>query len=153
MQLKAQGKYSEMLYILNNVSSFYYPIDMNKMPVDYYRGVGYFELKQYNMALEKFKNARVYMQYYPTIMNNEASALYMTGNLKEAEQRYLEIKSVFPNYIEPQINLLSFYTNQKQYKEVKSLIAELENKSINPKYVKNYSVFLEIKNYFKETTL
>ncbi len=59
---------------------------MNKMPVDYYRGVGYFELKQYDKALEKFRNAREFMKYYPTIMNNEATAFYMTGNYKEAEE-------------------------------------------------------------------
>ena len=151
MQLKAQGKYSEMLEKLDGVSSFYYPIDMSKMPVDYYRGVGYFELKQYEKALEKFKSARVYMQYYPTIMNNEASALYMTGNFKEAEERYLEIKKIFPNYIEPQINLLSLYTNQKQNEDAKSNLAELGSKTIDPKYVKNYSVFLKIKDYFIET--
>ena len=151
MRLKAQGKYVEMLDKLNNVSGFYYPVDMNKMPVDYYRGVGYFELKQYDKALEKFRNAREYMKYYPTIMNNEASALYMTGKNNEAEKIYLDTKGMFPNYIEPQINLLSFYTNQKRIPEAKDILAELEKKTINTKYVKNYSVYLQIKDYFKET--
>lgn len=150
MQLKAKAKYSEMLDRLNNVSDFYYPVDMNKMPVDFYRGVGYFELKQYDKALEKFVNARKRMEYYPTVMNNEASALYMTGNYKEAEERYLVIKKTFPNYIEPQINLLSLYSNRKRNKEAKELIIELDNRITNSKYVKNYSVFLQIKDYFKE---
>lgn len=151
MKLKAQGKYNEMLYKLNGVSDFFYPVDMNKMPVDYYRGVGYFELKEYDKALDKFKKAREYARYYPTIMNNEASALYMAGNYKEALERYLEVKRMFPNYIEPQINLLSLYTNQKRNEEAIALIADLDNKTIVTKYVKNYSVFLEIKNYFKGT--
>jgi tetratricopeptide (TPR) repeat protein len=151
MELKAQGKYTEMLQRLDKVSDFYYPVDMNKMPVDYYRGAAYFELKQYDKALEKFVSARKYLEYYPTLMNNEASALYMTGNYKEAEERYLEVKRLFPNYVEPQINLLSMYANQKRYTETKTLIAELDNIPISIKYVKNYSVFLEIKDYFKET--
>ncbi len=151
MQLKAQGKYNQMLDKLEEVSGFFYPVDMNKMPVDYYRGVGYFELKQYDIALGKFISARKYSKYYPTIMNNEASALYMTGNYKEAEQRYLEIKKIFPNYIEPQINLLAMYANQKQDKEAMEIINDLDCKFINTIYVKNYSVFLEIKNYFKVT--
>ncbi|MFZ4592515.1 MAG: tetratricopeptide repeat protein, partial [Ignavibacteria bacterium] len=91
------------------------------------------------------------MKYYPTIMNNEASALYMTGKNTEAEQIYLETKVMFPNYIEPQINLLSFYTNQKRIPEAKAILVELGKKTINTKYVKNYSVYLQIKNYFKET--
>jgi hypothetical protein len=74
----------------------------------------------------------------------------MTGNIKKAEERYLEIKKLFPNYIEPQINLLTLYTNQKQTTEANNLITELSNKSINLRYVKNYSVFLKIKNYFNE---
>jgi O-antigen ligase len=151
MDLKAQGKYSEMLQKLDKVSDFYYPVDMNKMPVDYYRGAAFFELKQYDKALEKFVSSGKRMEYYPTVINNEASALYMTGNYNEAEKRYLEVKRLFPNYIEPQINLLSLYANQKRYSETKTLIAELDNISINIKYVKNYSVFLVIKNYFKET--
>lgn len=151
MELKAQKKYSEMLQKLDNVSDFFYPVDMNKMPVDYYRGTAYFELKQFDKALEKFVNSRKRMEYYPTIMNNEASALYMTGNFKEAEEGYLEVKRLFPDYIEPQINLLSLYANQKQHSEAKTLISGLDNNSINFRYVKNYSVFLEIKNYFKET--
>ena len=149
MQLKAQGNYNQMLIKLDAVSKYFYPVDMNKMPVDYYRGVGYFELGQYDKALEKFKGARNYMEYYPTIMNNEASALYMTGNFMTAEERYLEVKKMFPNFIEPQINLLSFYTNLNRTEEAKNLIAELDSKSFYPKYVKNYSVYLQIKDYFK----
>lgn len=150
MNLKAQRRYGEMLIILNGVSDFFYPVDMNKMPVDYYRGVGYFELKQYDKALEKFQNARRYMKYYPTIMNNEASALFMKGNIKDAENLFIEIKNLFPNYIEPQINLLSLYTNTNKFTEAKNIIAEIETKTIDEKYVKNYSVFLGIKNYLIE---
>lgn len=153
MNLKAQSKYEEMLIKLNGVSDFYYPIDMNKMPVDYYRGVGYYELKQYDKALEKFKSARERMKYYPTIMNNEAAALYMTGNYEEAETRYNEIRNIFPIYIEPKINLLAFYVNQKDYSKANEIITEIENTPFNTKSVKNYSVFLEIKNYFKENNL
>lgn len=148
MSLKAQHNYSEMLEILNGISDFYYPADMNKIPLDYYRGVGYFELKQYDKALEKFRSARKRMKFYPTILNNEAAALYMTENFVEAENRFLEIKNIFPNYLEPQINLLSLYTNLKRYSEAKKMIQEIEGKTFDYKHVKNYSVFFNIKDYF-----
>ncbi|MFA7360221.1 MAG: O-antigen ligase family protein [Candidatus Kapaibacterium sp.] len=153
MKLKSQNKYEEMLTKLDGVSDFYYPVDMSKIPVDYYRGVGYFELKQYDKALEKFKSARERMKYYPTIMNNEAAALYMTGNYEEAKKRYNEIRDIFPNYIEPRINLLAFYTNQKRYNEARELISEIESKTYDSRYVKNYSVFLEIKDYFNRNNI
>jgi len=150
MKLKAQGKYTEMLVKLDEVSDFYYSVDMNKMPIDYYRGVGYFELKQYDKALEKFRNAREYMKYYPTIMNNEASALYMTYNYKEAEERFLEVKRIFPNYIEPQINLLSFYTNGKRIPEAKDLLKEIRSYNANFKHVNNYSLLKEIEIFLNK---
>jgi tetratricopeptide (TPR) repeat protein len=148
MQLKAQGKYGEMLEKLNGVSSLYYPVDMNKMPVDYYRGVGFFELKQYDKALEKFRNAREFMRYYPTIMNNEASALYMTGMTNEAESLYLEIGNIFPNYFEPQVNLLSLYANERRFIDLNMLLIHL-NRIINNKLkIKNFDVFLSIKEQY-----
>lgn len=153
MQLKANGQYTKMLEKLSEVSDSYYKIDMNKMPVDFYRGVGYFELKQYEKALEKFRSAREKMKYYPTIMNNEAAALYMTENFEEAETRYNEIRNIFPNYIEPKINLLAFYVNQRRNREANELISEIESNAFESRYVKNYSVFLEIKNYFKENNI
>ena len=147
MQLKTTSHYAEMLDKLNGVSNFYYPIDMNKMPVDFYRGIGYFELGYYEKALECFKNARELMKYYPVIMNNEAGALYMLGNTKKAEEQYLEIKCLFPDYIEPQINLLALYTNERRKDDAFNLLKELENKELNIIYIKNYSVFLKIKDY------
>lgn len=150
MNLKAQNKYTEMLVKLDGVSDYFYPVDMNKMPVDYYRGVGYFKLKQYDMALVRFRDARKYMKYYPTIMNNEASALYMNGKISEAESLFVDIKNLFPNYIEPQINLLSLYTNINKFSQAKRILTEIEKKTFDEKYVKNYSVFLGIKNYLTE---
>ncbi|MCX6159469.1 MAG: O-antigen ligase family protein [Ignavibacteriae bacterium] len=144
MQLKAEGKYVEMLEKLEGVSSFYYPTDMNKMPVDYYRGVGYFELKEYDKAFEKFKNARVYMQYYPTIMNNEAAALYMKKKTKEAEILYLEIKKVFPYYIEPQINLLALYANDNRVEDLMQLGSDIKTKIQKVNKINNYGLFKEI---------
>ncbi|MFA5011717.1 MAG: O-antigen ligase family protein [Ignavibacteria bacterium] len=149
MQLKANGQYTRMLEKLNEVSDTYYKIDMNKMPVDFYRGVGYFELGYYEKALESFKNSRELMKYYPVIMNNEAGAFYMLGNTKKAEEQYLEIRSLFPDYIEPQINLLSLYTNEGRKDDAFNLLKELENKELNTKDIKNYSVFLKIKDYLK----
>ncbi len=149
MQLKGKGLYKEMLEKLDSVSDFYYWIDMNKMPVDFYRGVGYFELKEYKKALEKFRSARKEAEFYPVIMSNEAGALYMSGKSNEAEAGYNEIKILFPDYIEPQINLLALYTNTGKKDKAGNLLQELERKQLNPKYIKNYSVFLQIKDYLR----
>ena len=83
------------------------------------------------------------MKYYPTIMNNEASALYMTGKIEDAENLYLEIKNIFPNYFEPQINLLALYANEKKNEKSKILINELNQKQ--ERRWRDFTVFSALK--------
>ncbi|MCU0372620.1 MAG: O-antigen ligase family protein [Ignavibacteria bacterium] len=149
INLKMRGNYKEMIAELDKIPEWIYTVDMNKMPVSFYRGAGNFELGNYDEALKDFRKAREYSKYYPTIMMNEALALYATGKYEEAISTLKQLKTIAPNFIEPQINLLSMYANLKMNDESKTLIYELDNKMYDPVYVKNYSVFIQIKNYFK----
>jgi tetratricopeptide (TPR) repeat protein len=149
INLKMQGNYKEMISVLDRIPEWIYPVDMNKTPVSFYRGTGNFELGNYDEALKDFRKARKYSKYYPTIMMNEASACYATERYEEAINILKELKTIAPNFIEPQINLLSIYANMKMNDEVKTLINEIDKWTYDPKYVKNYSVFVQIKNYFK----
>lgn len=149
INLKMQGNYKEMISELDKIPEWIYPVDMNKMPVSFYRGAGNFELGNYDEAMSDFRKARTYSRYYPLIMMNEASALYATGNNNEAIGLLKEMKELFPNFIEPQINLLSVYANLKMDNEIKELIREIDNRKFDSKYVKNYGVFVQIKNYFR----
>jgi len=152
MKYKAENKYVEMIDELETIPEYFYSRDMNEMPLDYYSGVGYFELKQYEIALSKFKNARTYMKYYPTIMNNEASALFMSGRNEEAENLYLEIKNIFPNYYEPQINLLAMYANLKMDKKALELLDDINKKitslTFDLKKIKNIQNYYNIKEFY-----
>jgi len=148
INLKMHGNYKEMISELDKIPEWIYPVDMNKMPVSFYRGAGNFELGNYEESLKDFRRAREYSKYYPTIMMNEASACYATGRNEEAINILKELKTIAPNYIEPQINLLSIYANLKMDNELKELISEIDNRKFNPNYVKNYGVFVQIKNYF-----
>jgi O-antigen ligase len=149
INLKIQGNYKEMISVLDRIPEWIYPADMNKMPISFYRGTGNFELGNYDEALKDFLKARKYSKYYPTIMMNEASACYATGKYEDAISILKELKTIAPNFIEPQINLLSIYANLKMNDESNTLIYEIDNKIYDPVYVKNYSVFIQIKNYFK----
>jgi tetratricopeptide (TPR) repeat protein len=148
INLKMQGNYKEMISELDKIPEWIYPVDMNKMPVSFYRGAGNFELGNYEEALKDFRRAREYSRYYPTIIMNEASACYATGRNDEAINILNELKTIAPNYIEPQINLLSIYANLRMDNESKELISEIDNRKFDPNYVKNYGVFVQIKNYF-----
>jgi len=150
MDMKAKGKYSDMTQKLNTIPEWIYPIDLNRMPLNYYKGVGYYELKQYDKALICFQDARKYAVYIPSIISNEASAYYMSGNKENAMKELYFLREHFPNYIEPKVNLLAIYANNKQDIEAKELIKRINQDSKDTTKIKNYNVFLQIREYYNE---
>ncbi|MCX7834426.1 MAG: O-antigen ligase family protein [Ignavibacteria bacterium] len=145
---KAENKYSETIQFIEKINSYIYPIDPNKIPLNYYLGVGYYEIKNYKNALNVFDKALKIMPYFPQIISNKAITLYMIGEKEKSENLLLEIKRNFPYYYEPQINLLVLYMNDKRFNDAKELINEIETKEKGERYknAKNYSTFLKIKN-------
>ncbi len=150
MEMKAKGQYSEMTQKLNTIPEWIYPIDPNRMPLNYYKGVGYYELKQYDKALICFQDARKYALYIPSIISNEASAYYMSGNKENALKDLYFLKDNFPNYIEPKVNLLAIYANNKQDIEAKELLKIINRDLKDTTKIKNYNVFLQIREYYNE---
>jgi hypothetical protein len=141
MQLKFENKYKNMINILENIDKNLYPLDPNKMPLQYYLGIGYFEEGQYDKSLKCFDEANQLMPYLPAIISNKATTLYAMGNIQEAEKTLLDLKSKFSHYYEPQINLLALYMNSKRYYDAKFLLRQIESDSTS-KYAKNYNLFL-----------
>jgi tetratricopeptide (TPR) repeat protein len=135
---------------LDKINNYIYPTDVNKMPLDYYRGVGYYEQKDYNKSIVLFKNAIKMAPGLATIKNNLAAAYYQTGNIESAKIIFSDLKNNYPNYIEPQINMLSVYTNTKNYDSSRIMLHDIEKKVFRKENVKNYSVLLSIKEFLNE---
>jgi len=74
----------------------------------------------------------------------------MSGDMEKALITLSFLKDNFPNYIEPQINLLAIYANNKQDIEAKELIKIINRDSKDTTKIKNYNVFLSIKKYYNE---
>ncbi len=153
INLKFKKDYRGSLEKLSEVNKVLFPVDRSGIPVDYYRGVMYFELREYDKSLEAFENASLIMPCYPTVMSNKASAFYKTGRISEAIELYKEIQKLFPYFFEPQINLLAVYANEKRDKDAVSLLKDLETVAMEPKFIKNYIVFSDIKNYYAHKDL
>jgi Lipid A core - O-antigen ligase and related enzymes len=152
MQYKSNGKYEEMTKQLENINTYLYPVDPNKMPVAFYKGAGYFQMKNFEKAYKDFSEAADLMPYIPQILNNKAVALIALGNDEEAAKLLIEIKKYFPYYTEPQINLLSLYMKNKKYSEAETLISELNFKNDrHTRYAGNYNNFLLLKKEFSES--
>jgi len=144
MEYKFSNNYKKMNALLEEINKNFYPLDPNKMPIQYYLGIGYFEEGQYEKALECFKNSNVLMPYLPSITSNKATTLYVLQRTKETEKVLLELKSKYGYYYEPQINLLSLYMNSKRYDEAENLIKSITSDP-NSVYAKNYNLFLLMK--------
>jgi hypothetical protein len=147
---KFNGNYSEMLDKINKINDDFYPVDANCMPVEYYRGVGYFELKNYSEAMNSFDKALELTPTVPAILNDKASSYYMMSDTENAVKILLELKRRNPFLIESQINLLTIYTNSGQDSLAKLLIKEIDNKNAEPKFIKNYNILGNIKTYYNE---
>jgi O-antigen ligase len=150
MNLKAKGDYGKTLIKLEGISKSLYPVDMNGIPLDYYKGAAYFELNEYGKAYICSDNAVKLMPQYPSLLNNRASALYKTGRINESIESFRYLEKVFPNYEESRINLLAIYTNEKMYSEAIKCLNDIEKSNPEWKFIKNYIVFLEIKKYFEK---
>lgn len=152
MKYKGENKYSEMIYSLEKINRYIYSIDPNKIPINYYLGIGYYIKGNYLMALNCFDNAIKLMPYFPHIISNKATTLYSIGEKEKSENLLLELKRKFPYYYESQINLLVLYMKEKRFTEAENLIYEIENKEEGEKYrfAKNFNTFLRIKNELNE---
>jgi len=150
LNFKARIDYINMNIELNKIYNYIYPTDVNNMPLDYYRGVGCYELKDYNESLVLFTNAIKMAPGIAAIKNNLAAAYYQTGKVDSAKIIFSDLRNNYPNYIEPQINMLSLYTNTKNYDSARIIMHDIEEKVFRKENVKNYQIFLSIKEYLNE---
>jgi len=62
-------------------------------------------------------------------MQNVAASYKAMGNLQSAIEQYEKVHKNFPNYINPQINLLELYFESGETEKAKVLFYELNKKS------------------------
>jgi O-antigen ligase len=150
LKYKAESNYKFMLEKFDNINSFVYPADANRMPIEFYKGVGYIETKNYQEAKKSFDIACELAPSVPVILSNKATSLYILNDNENAIKLLTEMKRKYPFFIEPQINLLAIYTNIGQDSLAKILINEIENKPVEHRFIRNYNVLEKIKDYYNE---
>lgn len=149
IQHKFSGNYESAIADFNRINEVIFPVDINGTPVCYYAGVGYYELGDYQLALNNFQQAQTFSPYNPLILNNVASTAFQIGDQDLAEKTYLKIKTLFPNYYEPQINLLAMYTNNGQHESAIQHLNRLLADSDNI-FAVNKGTLFKIKEYYDE---
>jgi O-antigen ligase len=149
IKLKGKSEYEKANNILKNISKYYYPADPNNIPVCFYSGVCFFELKKYNEALEMFKLADRIVPNSEMIRSNLASAYYYSNEYPNATSILQKLKTDSPYFIEPQINLAVMYFNSRNTDSARIIIREIDGRNFNTNIVKNLIILNKLKEVLK----
>jgi len=125
---KERKEYSLMLNKLDLVSDIFYPFDGSKQPVDYYRGIANYYLRNYKENLNIVLHAGELAPYNPIILNNIGAAYEAMNDFERAIKNLEKVKIYFPNYIKPQFNLLRLYHSTGKKDKANLLLEELITK-------------------------
>ena len=141
--LKGRRQYAYMEQKLENISDLLYPLDASKQPIDYYRGIANYYLRNFKEALNRTLSARNIAPFNPIVLNNVAASYENLGNTDSTKAILERMKYLFPNYIKPQSNLITLYYEAGDTSKAKLLFNELINKNPDNTYL------LELKNRFQ----
>lgn len=134
LEFKNGGDYANMVKEIKNVNQVLYPYDVSKQPVEYYTSMGYYRLRKYDEALVHALNSEKLSPNNPLVLHNTAAIYQSSKRYNEAISYYRRMQKQFPNYIDPQINLLIIYSETLPFENSKELFDELINKdSLNPR--------------------
>lgn len=134
IKYKNGGDYKNMVKELKYVNRVLYPYDVTKQPVEYYTSIGYYRLRKLDEALTYSLNAERLSSYNPLVLHNTTGIYQSLKKYDKAVIRYKKMQILFPNYLDPQINLLIIYSETDQIEEGKNLFNTLMKKdSLNPR--------------------
>jgi O-antigen ligase len=128
MIAESRKDFKAMKSSLEKVNRTLYQLDATKQPVDYYRGIANYSLNNFDESLQNNLDALLLSPYNPLAMHNSASLFQFTGKKWQSIEAFENLKRFFPDYIDPQINLLMLYTETRQVNKAKRLFQELSEK-------------------------
>lgn len=134
LEYKLGGDYDNMVREIKNVNNVLYPYDVSRQPVEYYTSMGYYRLGKLDEALVHSLDAERLSPHNPLVLHNTAAIYQSSKKYDKAISYYGRMQKLFPNYLDPQINLLIIYSETDQIEEGKNLFNTLIKKdSLNPR--------------------
>ena len=99
-----------------------YEIDRSGTPLDWYLGLGYFNLNKIDKAFESFKKAYELNPYHLHVLNNLATCYELKGFRQKAIKHYKEALYISPRFEDASVNLAAIYYNEKKYEDALDII-------------------------------
>jgi tetratricopeptide (TPR) repeat protein len=147
MEFKNGNDFSNMFKELEKVNPLLYPFDPSKQPIDFYRATALYRLGNLDEALLHSKKSEKIAPYNPLVLHNTAAIYQSSKKFDNAIFYYEKMRKLFPNYIDPQINLLLIYSENEQFEKGKRLFNELIKKdSINKRLISFKSKYSDVFN-------
>lgn len=107
----------------------FYSGDVNGLPIRYYSGIGHFNLNQKERAVEDFKLAFVLNPYNFNVVNNIATACFISQDYINAEKYYLEALNINPYFDDAKLNLAATYINTGQKEQANYYLNQVSQNS------------------------
>ncbi|MDC3129939.1 O-antigen ligase family protein [Bacteroidota bacterium] len=120
---KSKKDWKKVIKYSKKSNNTFYNMDNKSIPVKWYAGIAYYNLKKYNSALKYFQDSYKINPYNTSVMNNYATTLEVIGNSNKAKGIYNEIFEIDSTFKDARINFSAILYNEKNYNEAfKSII-------------------------------
>jgi len=153
---KNKKNWKKVIEYSKESNNIFYNMDNTSVPVKWYTGLAYYNLKKYNSALKYFKDSYELNPYNSSVLNNYATTLEVIGNSNRAKEIYNEIFEIDSTFKDARINFSAILYNEKNYTEAfKSILKSnvdpywsRKNNDIYDIYLRNiiHAWYLEEKN-------
>ena len=131
---KGRAQWGEMLYCANKSESIFYKIDPTSIPIDWYKGLAYFNQNEIDESIKYFENAYQLAPYQIQVINNLGTAYQSKGDKEKAIKLYLEALKISPGFEESRLNLAAIYFNDKEFRKAFEMIDQVSIDSKNSRY-------------------
>jgi O-antigen ligase/Tfp pilus assembly protein PilF len=125
ISFKAEGNNNLLIKAITEAyDPNYYEMDNTATPLLWYRGVGYFNLQRYKLALQDFNASYMVNPNHVHVLNNLATIYEIKGKHKKAKEYYYKSLEVIPTFKESRVNLSAILFNEKEYEQALDVILE-----------------------------
>jgi tetratricopeptide (TPR) repeat protein len=125
LKFKKRNKLVSVVKAINKgYSSNFYDIEGTSTPLLWYRGLAYYKMGKYDLALNDFKSSYDVNPNHIHVLNNLATSYDMLGDYKKAKEFYNKALKVNPTFKEARVNLAAIIYNDKDYLTALDVILE-----------------------------
>jgi O-antigen ligase len=98
--------------ILKNMDRDFYSIDPTSLPIAWYIGNHYYDLKDYQNAVTLYKEAMLHNPNHVHLVNNLGGCYYAMNDVENSIKYFEQAKKLSPSFADVKMNLSALYFNQ-----------------------------------------